>query len=128
MNSLELKKKIDELFEELIIINQTIPIIVEGKNDEAALRKIGLKGTIFRLNTGQSILNFCEDIAKKNSEIILLTDWDKKGIQLFKRLIENFKPTKVNAIDTYWRKFRRLCSKEISEVEELIKYLIVFDG
>jgi 5S rRNA maturation endonuclease (ribonuclease M5) len=125
MNSIELQRKIEELFEELIIMNQTIPIIVEGKNDEATLRKIGLEGKIFRLNTGQSILNFCEDIAENHNEIIILTDWDKKGIQLFEKLKQNFKPTKVNAIDIYWRNFRRLCSKEISEVEELVKYKFV---
>ena len=59
MKNQELNKKLDELFEELRNANKTIPIIVEGKNDEVALRKLGISGKIFKLNTGSSILNFC---------------------------------------------------------------------
>ena len=62
MNNSVLEQKLQELFDELILTNETTPIIVEGKNDEAALRKIGAKGDIIRLNIGQSILNFCEEI------------------------------------------------------------------
>jgi 5S rRNA maturation endonuclease (ribonuclease M5) len=117
-----LQKKIDELIEELCIANYSIPIIVEGQNDESTLRKLGAKGKIFRLNTGSSILNFCEEIARKHEEVILLPDWDNKGKQLFKKLIQNFKSTPIKVNDNFWRQFIRCCSKDILSVEYLNKY------
>ena len=122
MNNDELYKKIHELFEELQLLNYEIPIIVEGKNDESALRELGMVGEILKLNTGQSILDFCEEIANKHHEVILLMDWDVKGQQLFKRLKRYFKPAKVKTNDKYWRKLKKYCSKEISEIEQLVKY------
>lgn len=123
MNNSDLQNKIEEVFEELIDANKSIPIIVEGKNDEFALRKLGAQGLILRLNTGQSILNFCEDIARTYNEVILLTDWDRKGKQLFNKLKENFKFTRVKIVETFWSDLKRYCSKEILEVEYLTKFL-----
>lgn len=123
MNNSVLQEKILELFDELILANETIPIIVEGKNDEAALRKLGAKGEIIRLNIGLSILNFCEQVASDHDEVIILPDWDKKGIQLFKKLKRDFKYTNVKTVKKFWRDFKRFCSKEIHEVEYLTKFL-----
>jgi 5S rRNA maturation endonuclease (ribonuclease M5) len=123
MKNQVLIKKLEELFEELRSINLTIPIIVEGKNDEAALRELRVNGKIIRLNTGSSILNFCEEIAKIHNEIILLPDWDVKGQQLLKKLKKDFKPSKVKIIDRFWLDFKKYCSKEIHQVEYLTKYL-----
>ena len=123
MNNSDLQNKIEEVFEELINANESIPIIVEGKNDEFALRKLGVRGLILRLNTGQSILNFCEDVARSYNEVILLTDWDRKGKQLFNRLKKNFKFTRVKIIVNFWSDLKKYCSKEILEVEYLTKFL-----
>jgi len=123
MNNSDLQNKIEEVFEELINANESIPIIVEGKNDEFALRKLGVRGLILRLNTGQSILNFCEDVARTYNEVILLTDWDRKGKQLFNKLKKNFKFTRVKIIVNFWSDLKKYCSKEILEVEYLTKFL-----
>ena len=123
MDNSVLQQKLEELFEELIFSNETIPIIVEGKNDEAALRKIGVMGIIIRLNIGQSILNFCEDIARSHDQVIILTDWDDKGKQLFTKLKDTFKHTNVKPIEKFWLGFKRYCSKEITEVEYLTKFM-----
>ena len=123
MNNSVLQEKILELFDELILANETIPIIVEGKKDEAALRKLGAKGEIIRLNIGLSILNFCERVASNHGEVIILPDWDEKGKQLFEKLKKNFKYTNVKTVKKFWRDFKRFCSKEIHEVEYLTKFL-----
>ena len=122
MKNQELSKKLDELFEELRSANKTIPIIVEGKNDEVALRKLGIRGKIFRLNTGSSILNFCEQIAESHNELILLPDWDIKGRQLLRRLKKNLKPNKVKINDRFWHDLKKYCYKEIHQIEHLTKY------
>jgi len=123
MNNTELHKRVEDIFEELCLANESIPIIVEGKNDEEALRKIGVKGEVFRLNTGLSLLDFCERIANTYNEVIILTDWDNKGKQLLKKLKQNLEYAKVKINDKFWHNFRRFCSKEIREVEFLTKFL-----
>ncbi len=71
----ELEKALFELIEE----NKDIPIVVEGDKDVSSLRKLGVTGEIITTNSGLSIIDFCDKIANNYSEIILLTDWDKKG-------------------------------------------------
>ena len=119
----ELSERIQELFEELRLLNESIPIIVEGRNDEEALREIGVRGEIIRLNIGHSILNFCEEISRHNDEVIILPDWDVKGEQLFNKLRQNFKYNNVKTVKKFWRDFKRFCSKEIHQVEYLTKFL-----
>ena len=71
----ELEKVLFELIEE----NKKIPIVVEGDKDVFSLRKLGVTGEIITSNSGLSIIDFCDKIAKNYKEIILLTDWDRKG-------------------------------------------------
>ncbi len=62
------------------------PIIVEGDHDVAALRSIGFKGEIIKLNDGNRIDDFCMKISSMYREVILLTDFDRKGKALKERL------------------------------------------
>jgi 5S rRNA maturation endonuclease (ribonuclease M5) len=71
----ELEKVLFELIEE----NKKIPIVVEGDKDVFSLKKLGVTGKIITTNSGLSIIDFCDKIAKDYKEIILLTDWDRKG-------------------------------------------------
>jgi 5S rRNA maturation endonuclease (ribonuclease M5) len=71
----ELEKLLEELREE----NKTVPIIVEGEKDVEALRSLDITGLIVIVNTGMSIPNFCDKIANEHKEVILLTDWDRRG-------------------------------------------------
>jgi dTMP kinase len=74
--SLEIvEKALTELKEE----NNKIPIIVEGEKDIKALKKLDITGKIYSVNAGISIIDFCDNIARKYKEIIILTDWDRKG-------------------------------------------------
>ena len=71
----DLEKAISELIEE----NKKIPIVVEGEKDIDALHKLGINGEIISLNTGVSLTDFCDMLASKYKEIIILTDWDRRG-------------------------------------------------
>jgi len=68
------KKAIIELREE----NIKIPIIVEGDKDVIALHHLDINGIIITVNSGISLTNFCDKLTKYK-EIIILTDWDRKG-------------------------------------------------
>jgi len=71
----DLEKALSELRDE----NEIIPIVVEGDKDIEALRKLDLNGEIISVNTGTSLTDFCDRIASKYKEIIILTDWDRRG-------------------------------------------------
>jgi 5S rRNA maturation endonuclease (ribonuclease M5) len=71
----DLEKALSELRDE----NEIIPIVVEGEKDIEALRKLDLNGEIISVNTGTSLTDFCDKIASKYKEIIILTDWDRRG-------------------------------------------------
>ena len=81
----DLEKIILELREE----NKTVPIIVEGEKDVEALRKLNITGEIIRFNIGMSIPDFCDMISQKYKNIILLTDWDRKGGYLCSTIKKN---------------------------------------
>ena len=53
-----LKLTIEELYE----TNKMVPVIVEGKRDVHALRKLGLIGEIITLHRGKNLYDFCIDI------------------------------------------------------------------
>jgi 5S rRNA maturation endonuclease (ribonuclease M5) len=71
----DLEKALSELRDE----NEKIPIIVEGEKDIEALRKLDIIGEIISVNIGTSLTDFCDKIASKYKQIIILTDWDRRG-------------------------------------------------
>ena len=81
----ELEKLLLELQEE----NKSIPIIVEGDKDMEALRKLNVKGKILSTNTGRSLADLCDRIAEEYKDIIILTDWDKRGGRLCHTIRKN---------------------------------------
>jgi 5S rRNA maturation endonuclease (ribonuclease M5) len=76
-----------ELLEDLKDLSLDTPLIVEGKNDEKALRNIGVTGEILKVQTHSSVLEFCESISSEYKRAILFTDLDSAG----KRIGRNVK-------------------------------------
>jgi len=112
----ELEKALSELVEE----NKSIPIVVEGEKDIVSLRKLDVDGEIITTNSGLSIIDFCDHIAGKYEEIILLTDWDRKGGFLCHTIERNLKGrVKCN---TYYREVLAKNST-IKTVEGLASYM-----
>jgi 5S rRNA maturation endonuclease (ribonuclease M5) len=70
-------KKILEDFEDKLII-------VEGKRDKKALKSLGMKD-IIAIN-GRPLYMVAEIALKDKKEIVILTDFDKKGRDIEKRL------------------------------------------
>ena len=91
-----LEKALSELREE----NKKIPIIVEGEKDINALRKLDINGTIIGVNAGVSLTDFCDQLAHNYKNIIILTDWDKRGGYLCHTIARNLEG-RVNCILYY---------------------------
>ena len=89
MNVIESIENIENALDELSEENEIYPIVVEGDKDLEALREFDINGTILVLNMGVSLTDFCDLIAIKYKEIILLTDWDRKGGFLCRTISKN---------------------------------------
>ena len=98
----ELEKLLSELQEK----NKSIPIIVEGDKDVTALRKLDLRGIILCANTGKSLVDFCDRIAEKYRDVIILTDWDWRGGRLCSTIKKNLEG-RVNCDIKYRELFAR---------------------
>ncbi len=98
--------------------NMDVPIIVEGKNDIKALRKLGLSGEILQLPRNTSIENFCNILSFKYKEIILLMDWDKSGKKNMYLLLKYLRHYGVNVNIDFWKLCFSLASR-MSNVEGL---------
>lgn len=122
MNTQERYEKIGEIIKNLIETNLEIPIIVEGEKDETTLRSLGCNGEIIKINIGIPIFNLCEKISKKHAEVIILTDWDRKGGQLCRQLTEKLSANEVKYDIKYRAELSRFCKKEIKDVEGLDFY------
>lgn len=116
-------KIIDSLSEES---ENGIPILVEGKKDVRALRKLGIKGLIITIKTrGKTFLDVISKIKKLElKKVILLLDFDKRGKEGTRCLQNNLEHNKINYNINYWFDLIALTSKEIQFIESLDVYLL----
>lgn len=109
--------KIVQLLDKYRIKNSKIPIVVEGKKDVLTLRKMSFAGDIIPVNSGGSVLNFTESLAKCYDEVIILTDFDRRG-KILKGEIEKYLINSGKVADIYlWDYMAKMMP--ISTVEEL---------
>jgi len=103
---MDVKRSVEDLelvISDLIEENKRVPIIVEGEKDADALRRLGVVGKIIVINRGVSLIVFSDNIARKYSEVIILTDWDRKGGFLCHKIKRNLEG-RVSC-NTYFREF-----------------------
>lgn len=75
----------EELIEEIKKLKEAdFIIIVEGKKDKSALEKFGVKNIITL--SKKPLFAVIEDIVAEKKEVVILTDLDKKGKQLYGKL------------------------------------------
>jgi len=111
----DLTKVLNELKEE----NVDKPIVVEGSRDEKALRELGVIGEIIQINQGLHIFNLAEQLAMQYNEIIILTDWDRRGGMLARSLSEALAANGCKSNLNLRAKISMLCKKDINDVESL---------
>ncbi|NOZ80724.1 MAG: toprim domain-containing protein [DPANN group archaeon] len=91
-------------------------IVVEGKNDEKALREMGIANRIYQLSR-KAIFAVIEEVWQKERQVIILTDLDKEGKKLYGRLSSGLQDHGVE-IDNVFREwlFR---NSQVRQVEGL---------
>ena len=87
---LELKNLVEKMNEEISCV------IVEGRKDKEALVRIGYKGKII----------YADRLKKVNGKVVILTDFDREGKEIAKRIKRNVGEKNV---DNFFRnEFRKI--------------------
>jgi 5S rRNA maturation endonuclease (ribonuclease M5) len=95
-------------------------VVVEGKRDSKALRKIGYKGGILEFHRFGGIVNFTDSVANYQ-RLVILFDRDRKGRILTGKTIQLLqRRTKVDL--SFKRKLRIITKGKIMFVEQLACY------
>ncbi|NOR46741.1 MAG: toprim domain-containing protein [Methanosarcinaceae archaeon] len=123
----EYRKRL-ELFEAIIdeIIERTrsgAVIVVEGKRDIIALKKLGILGRI-ETSTHQPLLVFAENLAKDTTQIIILTDWDRRGDILADRITTYLVNIGITPDLDIRKRISSLVRREVKDVESLYTYMV----
>jgi 5S rRNA maturation endonuclease (ribonuclease M5) len=127
ITDIERAERLREILEHLHEVNKRIPVIVEGKKDASALRKLGLVGDIMTLHNGKNLYEFCTDVSEKFHRVILLLDWDRKGEDLT-RILSNHLKSHWEEFSSFREMFKMLCQKEIKDIEGIPKLLRRLEG
>jgi len=63
-------------------------VVVEGERDRQSLRRLGLSGSIVLVHRGESLAATAQKLSRQSRHVIVLTDWDREGGLLARRLKE----------------------------------------
>src|SRR3972149_834726 len=97
-------------------------IEVEGRRDVDSLRSLGINGDI-RLACQKPLLEFTENLSKSGKEIVLLTDWDKKGGITARKIINHLLTYGIMPNTDLRSRIGSLVKKRIKDIESLNKYV-----
>ncbi|RLI89167.1 MAG: hypothetical protein DRO98_01660 [Archaeoglobales archaeon] len=100
-------------------------IIVEGSKDVAALRELGIGGTIVKASSIPTSV-IVDKIGAR--DVIILTDWDRRGELLVRELARKFSSWGITPDVTTRKRIFALVSKEITSVENLSSFYFKVEG
>ena len=120
-------EQVSQLIQELAVeVEKGVPVIVEGKKDAMALRKLAVKGHIICVkNCRKNLADIVYEIEEKGyREVILLMDFDRRGREWTKRLNEHLEHAKIKSNMRFWRILYGLVGRELKDVEGLPTYMV----
>jgi len=99
------------------------PIIVEGKNDREALKRLKISGRLIELkSTKKSVFNRLEyDVPE--DEVIVFTDFDRRGTRLAKAIKIHFESLGKRANLIFWRRMKGVVGRNLKDIEGLPSYI-----
>ena len=102
-----------------------IPIVVEGKNDVDALRRLGITGNlVLAKSSGKSFFDVQDEIEQTSKrEIILLFDFDRRGKEWTNRLAKCLEEMKITPNLVYWKMLMGLVGRDVNDIEGLATFV-----
>ena len=118
-------RRLSRIVEELSrCVEQGMPILIEGKKDEEALNELGITGNIIKVSgSGLKLFEIAEMAAKTSSKVIILTDFDKKGNILAKKLSEDIQSLGSHPNLSIRKNIIKITRKYIKDIESLPKHM-----
>ena len=95
-------------------------IVVEGKRDVTALRRVGYLGKVLEFYKFGGMTNFADSVAKFE-RVIILFDRDRKGRELTRKTIRLLQRRTIVDL-SFKRKLRHVSKGKITFTEQLICY------
>lgn len=123
LEDIERLEKLEEVLDELqMLADSGAIILVEGRKDADSLRFLGINGEIMYASQ-QPLLELTEALAKSKKDIVLLTDWDKKGGIVARSIIRHLLNYGIMPNIDIRTRIRALVKKRIKDVESLHSYI-----
>jgi 5S rRNA maturation endonuclease (ribonuclease M5) len=119
-------ERLSKLLEKLAIeAAKGLPIVVEGQKDVSALNQLNIEGKIVSSKTsGKSFLDILTEIEQqKVREVILLLDFDRRGVEWTHRLKQHLEKTKIKPNLDFWNQLYGLVGRDLKDIEGLPSYL-----
>jgi 5S rRNA maturation endonuclease (ribonuclease M5) len=105
-------------------VKRGTPILIEGKKDEEALNKLGINGNIIKVSgSGLKLFEVAEKATESSSEVIILTDFDKKGELLAKKLSNDIQSLGSHPDLNIRKNIMKITRRYIKDIESLPKHL-----
>jgi len=102
--------------------NSGTVIIVEGRKDKVALRRLGLTGPILCFKSSRkSLVDFLSDIDAKKA--IVLTDFDREGRDLSVRIAKELAHLKIRADHALRERLGTLVRQDAGTIQDLFGYV-----
>lgn len=95
-------------------------VVVEGKRDSTALKKLGFSGKICEFHSFKGLVKFADSMDSYR-RIILLLDLDRKGRYLTSRIISQLEH-RIRIDLSFKRKLSMITKGKIRHIEELSIY------
>ncbi|NHI94068.1 MAG: hypothetical protein EAX96_16380 [Candidatus Lokiarchaeota archaeon] len=113
------REEIVKIFEEIKTkLNNHYILVIEGKKDKKKLQMIGINRNIVEIGQ-KSLVNFIEILPEVNG-FIILTDFDRKGETMAKRLNELLRVKNVEINLDYRNKLKLYFKKFCKDIESVI--------
>lgn len=100
-----------------------VPIVVEGRRDEAALRRLGVNGKIYCLKASGEARNEFLDRLDGAADAIVLADFDREGKKLETWIYKELLQRGVRSDLKLWSRIKSLARTEVRSVEELPEFV-----
>jgi 5S rRNA maturation endonuclease (ribonuclease M5) len=95
-------------------------VVVEGKRDSIALKKLGYSGKVLEFHKFGGMIDFADSVSK-HKRLIILFDRDKKGRMLTGKTIQLLqRRTKIDL--SFKKRLREITKGKIMFIEQLVCY------
>ena len=117
-NASKLLDEFSKIFDKLALeARQGVPIIVEGRRDAEALRKLGIRGEILLIKSIRGLRREFE--SRDIKRVILLPDLDSEGERILKLAKKSLEGVVKEVDVTYWKKLKIFKKLGFTQVESM---------